>query len=46
MKTTTVIKELKDNEEELNPEFILKMRMIANQKSIKIKDFGKRYGLR
>ena len=32
-------------EPELRPEFIEKMKKIQKQKSIKVKDFAKRYGL-
>ena len=32
-------------EPELRPEFIEKIRRIEKQKSIKVKDFAKRYGL-
>lgn len=33
------------NEPELRPEFIEKMKMIHKQKSIKVTDFAKRYSL-
>ncbi len=35
-----------ENEPELRPEFIQKMRKIEKQSSIKVSDFGKRYGLK
>lgn len=35
-----------EEEPELKPEFIQKMAQIMKQKSIKVDDFGKRYGLR
>ena len=34
-----------ENEPELRPEFIAKMRKIEKQKSIRVDDFAKRYGL-
>ncbi len=34
-----------ENEPELRPEFIERMKQIAGQKSIRVKDFAKRYGL-
>jgi hypothetical protein len=34
-----------ENEPELKPEFIEKLKQIEKQKSIKVKDFAKRYGL-
>ena len=34
-----------ENEPELRPEFIEKMKRIEKQKSIRVKDFAKRYGL-
>ena len=34
-----------ENEPELKPEFIQKMKQIEKQKSIRVKDFAKRYGL-
>jgi len=34
-----------ENEPELRPEFIERMKRIQKQKSIKVKDFAKRYGL-
>jgi len=34
-----------ENEPELKPEFIEKMREISRQKSIRVDDFAKRYGL-
>ena len=34
-----------EDEPELKPEFIEKMRQIQKQKSIKVNDFAKRYGL-
>jgi len=34
-----------ENEPELRPEFIEKMKLIEKQKSIQVKDFAKRYGL-
>lgn len=33
------------NEPELRPDFIEKIRQIEKQKSIRVKDFAKRYGL-
>jgi len=36
----------KEGEPELRPEFIQKIRRIEKQKSISVKDFGKRYGLK
>ena len=35
-----------ENEPELRPEFIEKIRKIQKQKSIRVKDFAKRYGLK
>jgi len=35
-----------ENDPELRPDFIAKMRKIQKQKSIKVEDFGKRYGLK
>jgi len=35
-----------ENEPELRPEFIEKIRQIEKQKSIRVKDFAKRYGLK
>lgn len=35
-----------ENEPDLKPEFIAKMREIHEQKSIKVEDFAKRYGLK
>lgn len=35
-----------ENEPELRPEFIAKMKQIIKQKSIRIDDFEKRYGLK
>jgi len=35
-----------ENEPELRPDFIKKMEDIKNQKSIRVDDFTKRYGLR
>lgn len=35
-----------EDEPELKPEFIEKMRQIAEQKSIRVDDFAKRYGLK
>ncbi|MEK6938222.1 MAG: DUF2683 family protein [Nanoarchaeota archaeon] len=35
-----------ENEPELRPEFIQKMEEIKKQKSIKVDDFAKRYGLK
>lgn len=35
-----------ENEPELKPEFIRKIRRIEKQKSIRVKDFAKRYGLK
>ena len=34
-----------ENEPELRPEFIEKIKKIKKQKSIRVKDFTKRYGL-
>lgn len=34
-----------ENEPELKPEFIEKMKRISRQKSIRVDDFAKRYGL-
>jgi hypothetical protein len=34
-----------ENEPELRPEFIAKMKKIQKQKSIRVDDFAKRYGL-
>lgn len=34
-----------EQEPELRPEFIEKMKLIEKQKSISVKDFSKRYGL-
>ena len=34
-----------ENEPELRPEFIEKIKNIEKQKSIRVKDFAKRYGL-
>ena len=34
-----------ENEPELRPDFIEKMKLIEKQKSIQVKDFAKRYGL-
>ncbi|MBW2984443.1 DUF2683 family protein [Candidatus Woesearchaeota archaeon] len=34
-----------ENEPELKPEFIKKIKQIQKQKSIRVKDFAKRYGL-
>ncbi len=36
----------KENEPELRPEFIEKMKKISKQKSIHVDDFAKRYGLK
>ena len=35
-----------EKEPELRPEFIKKMKRIEKQKSIQVKDFAKRYGLK
>ena len=35
-----------ENEPELKPEFIEKIKKIEKQKSIRVKDFGKKYGLK
>ena len=35
-----------ENEPELRPEFIAKMKKIEKQKSIRVDDFAKRYGLK
>lgn len=34
-----------ENEPELRPDFVEKMKKIRKEKSIKVKDFAKRYGL-
>lgn len=34
-----------ENEPELRPEFIEKIKQIEKQKNIRVKDFAKRYGL-
>ena len=34
-----------ENEPELRPEFIEKIKQIEKQKSVRVKDFAKRYGL-
>ncbi|NQV09007.1 DUF2683 family protein [Candidatus Woesearchaeota archaeon] len=34
-----------ENKPELRPEFIQKMKKISKQKSIRVNDFAKRYGL-
>ena len=34
-----------ENEPELRPEFVKKMQNIQKQKSIRVEDFAKRYGL-
>jgi len=34
-----------EDEPELRPEFIEKIKLIEKQKSIRVKDFAKRYGL-
>ena len=36
----------KENEPELRPDFIKKIKEIHQQKSIPVKDFAKRYGLK
>jgi hypothetical protein len=36
----------KENEPELRPEFIEKIKKIKKQKSIRVKSFAKRYGLK
>ncbi len=36
----------KEEEPELRPEFIEKMKKIQKEKSIRVKDFAKRYGLK
>ncbi|MFH1506386.1 MAG: DUF2683 family protein [archaeon] len=42
-----VSKYIEDQDEpELKPEFIKKIREIQKQKSIRVKDFAKRYGLK
>ena len=43
-----VVKEYIENEDEpeLKPEFIEKIRQTEHQKSIHVKDFAKRYGLK
>lgn len=45
---TLVVSEYVDyaDEPELKPEFIEKMERIAKQKSIRVDDFAKRYGLK
>ena len=35
-----------ENEPELRPEFFKKIKQIQKQKSIRVKDFSKKYGLR
>ena len=35
-----------ENEPDLKPEFVQKMKVIEKQKSIPVKNFAKRYGLR
>lgn len=35
-----------ENEPELRPEFVEKIRQIQKQKSIRVTDFAKRYGLK
>jgi len=42
-----VVKEYEERflEPELRPEFIEKIKLIEKQKSIRVKDFAKRYGL-
>ena len=35
-----------ENEPELKPEFVEKIRKISMQKSIRVDDFAKRYGLK
>ena len=35
-----------ENEPELKPEFVEKIRKISKQKSIRVDDFAKRYGLK
>ena len=35
-----------ENEPELRPEFIARMKKIEKQKSIRVDDFAKRYGLK
>ena len=35
-----------ENEPELRPEFIEKMKLIQKQKSIRVRDFAERYGLK
>ena len=44
----TIVKEYveMENEPELKPEFIGKIKQIEKQKSIRVKDFAKRYGLK
>jgi hypothetical protein len=34
-----------ENEPELRPEFVEKMKKVRKEKSIRVKDFAKRYGL-
>ena len=41
-----VRKYVQEEEPELRPDFIEKMRKIEKQKSIRVKDFEKRYGLK
>jgi len=41
-----VSKYVEDEEPELKPEFIGKMKRIQKQKSVHVKDFAKRYGLK
>ena len=39
-------KYIEDEEPDLRPEFIEKMKKIQKQKSIRVKDFAKQFGLR
>ncbi|MBT4823957.1 DUF2683 family protein [Candidatus Woesearchaeota archaeon] len=41
-----VCKYIEEEEPELRPEFIAEMKKIQKQKSIRVKDFAKRYGLK
>ena len=41
-----VNKYAEENEPELKPEFVEKMKKIQKQNSIRVKDFAKRYGLK
>ncbi len=43
---THVIEKYIADEPELKPSFLKKMEKIKKQRSIKVKDFGKRYGIK